>query len=312
MAKVLVTPRSFGKYSKEPYELLEKNGIEVINNPTSGILREDELKDLVKDIDGIIIGVEPLSENVLKEARKLKVISKYGVGIDNIDTGYCKKNNIEISVTKGANSNAVADYTFALLLGVARKIVEIDKGCHLGDWSKKDSLDVYGKKLGIIGLGSIGKAVAKRAIGFDMDLYGFDVYKDEDCINDYKIKFTNIEEIFMECDFISIHLPLNTETYHMVNEKMLKLAKSNLIIVNTARGGIIDENALYEALKSGAIYGAGIDVFENEPALDSKLLELSNVIVGSHCAASSTGAVDKMSMMASENIIRMLEKRGLI
>lgn len=312
MAKILVTPRSFGKYSNKPYDLLKNHGIEVINNPTNGILEEDMLIDLVKDIDGIIVGVEPLGENVLKDAGKLKAISKYGVGTDNIDIGYCKKKGIAISVTKGANSNAVADYAFALLLGVARKVVEIDKGCHVGDWSKKDSLDVYGKKLGIIGLGSIGKAVAKRAIGFDMGLYGFDLYKDEDFINEYKIKFTNLEEIFEECDFISIHLPLNAQTNHMIDEKMFKIAKNNLIIVNTARGGIIDENDLYEALKSGKIYGAGIDVFENEPASDSKLLELSNVIVGSHCAASSHGAVNKMSMMASGNIVRMLKERGLI
>lgn len=312
MTKVLVTPRSFAKYSQKPYELLKAKGIEIVMNPTGGILKESDLKDLIKDVDGIIVGVDPLNEDILKEAKKLKVISKYGVGTDNIDIDYCKANGIEVSITTSANSSAVADYAFTLLLAVARKVIEIDKGCRSGDWSKKVSLDIYGKKLGILGLGAIGKGVAQRAEGFNMELYGYDVYKDEEFITDYKINFTSVEEIFRECDFISIHLPLNNETHHLINENMIKLAKNNLIIINTARGGIIDEDDLYEALKFGKIYGAGIDVFENEPASNSRLLELNNVIVGSHCSASSIGAVDKMSMMASENIINMLNGRGLI
>lgn len=312
MAKVLLTPRSFGKYSKESYELFNKNGVEVITNPTGGILKEEEMKELIKDVDAIIVGVDPLNEEVLKEAKKLKVISKYGVGTDNIDIDYCKKNNIEVTITRGANSTAVADYTFALLLGVARRLSEIDKGCHLHDWSKKVSLDVYGKKIGILGLGAIGKGVAERAEGFHMEVYGYDIYKDEEFIKNHNIHFTTIEEIMKECDFVSIHLPLTKETHHIIDRKMLKEAKDNLIIINTARGGIINEDDLYEALKSGEVYGAGIDVFENEPAADSKLLELDNVIVGSHCSASSIGAVDRMSMMATENVIKVLKERGII
>lgn len=312
MVKVLVTPRSFGKYSSKPYDLLRENGIEIISNPNGNILDKSELKDLIRDVDGIIVGVDKLDEEILKEARKIKAISKYGVGTDNIDMNYCKANGIDVSVATGANSSAVADYAFTLMLGVARRIVEIDKGCRSGDWSKKISLDIYGKKLGILGLGAIGKAVAERAVGFNMKLYGYDIYKDEEIINKYNINFTSLDKIFKECDFISIHLPLTPKTYHLIDESLLKLAKNNLVIVNTARGGIIDEKALYETLKSKKIYGAGIDVFENEPAADSKLLELNNVIVGSHCTASSIGAVDKMSMIASENIINMLKKRGVI
>lgn len=312
MVKVLLTPRSFGKYSKEPYQLLKENGIEVVTNPTGGILKEEEMKELIKDVDAIIVGVDTLNEDVLKEAKKLQVISKYGVGIDNIDIDYCKKNNIEVTITRGANSSAVADYSFALLLAVARRVSEIDKDCRSHDWSKKVSLDVYGKKIGILGLGAIGKGVAERAEGFKMEIYGYDIYKDEEFIKNHNIHFTTIEEIMKECDFVSIHLPLTKDTHHIINRDMLKSAKKNLIIINTARGGIIDENALYEALKSGDIYGAGIDVFENEPAADSKLLELDNVVVGSHCSASSVGAVDKMSMIATENVIKVLKERGII
>lgn len=137
MVKVLVTPRSFGKYSSKPYDLLRENGIEIISNPNGNILDKSELKDLIRDVDGIIVGVDKLDEEILKEARKIKAISKYGVGTDNIDMNYCKANGIDVSVATGANSSAVADYAFTLMLGVARRIVEIDKGCRSGDWSKK-------------------------------------------------------------------------------------------------------------------------------------------------------------------------------
>lgn len=231
------------------------------------------------------------------------MISKYGVGTDNIDLDYCKEHGITVEITRGANSAAVADFAFALMLGLARRMVEIDKGCRVGDWSKKESLDVYGKKLGVLGLGAIGKGVVRRARGFDMEIYGYDVFRDEAFLKENHVKFTDVEEIFRECDFISVHLPLLKETEHLIDKKLLSMAKKNLILINTARGGIIDEKDLYEALKEGRIYGAGIDAFECEPASESPLLELDNVILGSHCAASTRGAVDKMTEMAASHVL---------
>ena len=312
MAKVLITPRSFGKYSKEPYEILKKEGVEIIENPTGDILTEEEISKYIKDIDGIIVGVDPLNKNVLKNAKNLVAISKYGVGTDNIDLDYCKENGILTTITLGANSSSVSDYAFTLMLALARRVVEIDKACKSGDFSKKVSTDIFGKKLGILGLGSIGKGVAKRAKGFDMEVYAYDIFKDEEYIKENNINFTSVEEIFKECDFISIHLPLTDDTKNLVDKKMLNSGKENLVLVNTARGGIIDEDALYEALIEGKIYGAGLDVFSVEPPVGSKLLELDNVIVSSHTAASSQGAVDKMSIMATENIINSFKEKGVL
>ena len=311
MPKVLITPRSFAKYNDEPYEKLEKAGIEYIKNPVGGILTKEQMLLHIKGIDGIIVGIDPLDKDVLSTGN-LKVISKYGVGTDNIDLAYCGENGIDVEITKNANSEAVADYTFALILAVARKVVVIDRNCRSGDWGKNVSADVFGKKIGVVGLGAVGRGVIARAKGFSMEVFGYDVYEDKDYLRNNNIRFSHIDEMLRECDFISFHIPLTEETRHMINTEKLSGAKKSLIIINTARGGIINEDDLYEALKNNVISGAGLDVFEKEPPTGSRLLELDNVVVGSHCAASSEGAVNTMSDMATENLINKFREHGLI
>lgn len=291
--------------------MLENAGIEYVRNPVGGILSKEQMLYHTKDIDGIIVGIDPLDKEVLS-ASNLKAVSKYGVGTDNIDLDYCRENGIDVEITKNANSEAVADYTFALILAVARKVVAIDRNCRTGDWGKNVSADVFGRKIGIVGLGAIGKGVVARAKGFSMEIFGFDVHKDEDYLKTNNIRFSSVDDMLKECDFISLHLPLTKDTKHMINSKNLAAAKKSLIIINTSRGGLIDEDDLYDALRSKSIFGAGLDVFENEPPTDSKLLELDNVVLGTHCAASSEGAVETMSNMATENIIKSFKGRGLI
>lgn len=300
--KILVTPRSFGQFDTEPLDLLKRSGFEVIMNPKGAILTEDELIKLIEDVDAIIIGVDPLTENVLKHAKKLKVISKYGVGVDNIDLEYAKKNNIEVERAINANSNAVADYAFTLLASVARRAVEIHEACLVNDWSKRNALDIYGKTLGIVGYGAIGQGLAKRASGFDMDILIYDPF----CESVELGRKVELEELITQSDFISLHLPLNKETHHLIDEKALGKMKNNAIIINTSRGGIIDEKALYKSLKDKEIYGAGLDVFETEPPSDSPLITLDNVVLGAHSAASTEGAVNTMGQMASNNIVKHL------
>ena len=312
MPKILITPRSFAQYSDEPYRKLDKAGVEYVKNPVGGILSKEQMLEHIKRVDGIIVGVDPLDADVLATGTGLKVVSKYGVGTDNIDLAYCSAHGIDVKITANANSEAVADYAFALILAVARRVVEIDKCCRMGDWGKKVSADVYGKKIGVMGLGAIGRGVVARARGFNMEVYGYDVFRDEAYITGNNICFSTLEEMLRECDFISLHMPLTKETRHLINRENLKTAKKNLIIINTARGGIINEDDLFDALKNNVILGAGVDVFEHEPAKDSKLLELDNVIVGSHCAASTEGAVDTMSNMAVDNIIHVFKERKLI
>jgi len=307
MVKVLVTPRSFANYAG-----LEVAGITVIRNPAGGILSKEQMQQHIREADGVIIGVDPLDADVLRAAPRLRFVSKYGVGTDNIDLEYCKSHGIEVSITKNANSNAVADYAFALMLAAARRVSEIDASCRKGDWGKKPAVDVFGKKMGVLGLGAIGRGMVARAKGFGMAIYAYDAYRDDIYINNNNINFLPYEAVLRECDFLSLHLPLTGQTRHIINAANLRTAKKNLIIINTARGALINEADLYEALRNGTILGAGVDVFENEPAHDSKLLALSNVVAGSHAAASTPGAVENMNNQAVENIVRGLRERGLL
>lgn len=298
--KILITPRSFGQFSKTPITLLEDFGFELIKNPKGSILTEDDLIELVQDVDAIIVGVDPLSKRVLEHAKNLKVISKYGVGVDNIDLDYAKEKGIAIERAINANSDAVADYAFTLLASVARRVVEIHNACVKHDWQKRNALDIYKKSIGIIGYGAIGKGLAKRASGFDMDIMVYDPFLESVDIG----RLVSLDEIIENSDFISLHLPLTDDTHHLINAENIKKMKKNAVIINTARGGVIDETALYHALKNKEIYGAGLDVFETEPPSDSPLVSLDNVVLGAHSAASTEGAVNNMGQMASENVIK--------
>lgn len=309
MKKVLITPRSFARHNKqELIDLLQAHGIEPVFNTSGSLLNEAQMIEHLQGMDGLIVGVDPLNERVLRHAPQLKTIAKYGVGIDNIDSTFAKEHGISITRTIDANSNAVADYAMTLMLMVARRAVEIDYGCHHDDWSKKEALDIYGKKIGVLGLGAIGKGVVKRAKGFAMNVYAYDIYRDEAFIKEHDITFTDIETIIKECDFLTLHLPLSDSTRHLLNKRSLAKAKETLIIVNTARGGLLQEDDLYELLKARKIYGLGIDVFEEEPPRNSKLLTLRYVVAGSHTAASTVEAINTMSRMAVEHLIDELDK----
>ena len=307
MKKILATPRSFGTVG-DPIGLLEKAGYTVVKNPTGGIMNEAQMKEHIQDAVGVIIGVDPLNAVVLEAANSLKAISKYGVGTDNIDMGKAKELGIPVSITAGANANAVADYAFTLMAACARKLVPINNQCHQKDWGKVSTVDIYGKTVGILGLGAIGKGVAKRAQGFDMKVMAYDVFWNQEYADAHGIAYATPEEMYRECDFISLHMPLTDETRGMIADEQFALMKPTCILVNTARGGIIDEGALIRALQSGAIYAAGIDAFAQEPPEQEALYQLPNLIMGSHCAASTVGAVEQMGLVAAQNLLDALEK----
>ena len=306
--KILITPRSFGKTDKSAFDLFRNTEYEVVVNPYGQILTKEQMIENVLDKVGIIVGVDPLDKDVIDAAPNLKAIAKYGVGTDNIDTEYAKFKGIPVSITAGANTNAVADYTFALMLAVARKITLINSMCHEKKWTKVIGSDVYGRTLGILGLGAIGKAVAKRAEGFDMKVLAYDLYWDDEYAGKNNITYSAPQNIFKACDFISLHLPLTNETRNIINETALSSMKPNCILINTARGGLIDEPALIEALKNGVISGAGLDVFNNEPPEDDEIYQLNNLIMGSHCAASTNGASEQMSYLSAINLLNDLKK----
>lgn len=304
--KVLTTPRSYGKTDPGLFTLLEQAGLEVVRNETGGILDREGMKALLADCDGVIVGVDPMDAEVIAAAPKLKAIAKYGVGVDNIDLKAAEDRGIKVSRTVGANAEAVADYAMALILAVARKTVMIDTHCRQGDWKKITTRDVSGGTIGILGLGAIGKNVARRAQGFGMKVLAYDPYWDEGYAAANHITRAGLEEIYAQADVISLHLPLTPGTQNCIGAAQLAAMKPDVILVNTARGGLIDETALLDALASGRIYGAGIDAFSEEPPKDPRWFQLENVVLGSHCAASTAGASENMGRMATENLIRDL------
>mgnify|MGYP000864041167 CR=1 FL=1 len=306
--KVLITPRSYGKTDPLVFDMLQEAGFEIVTNDTGGILKKEQMIDLLNDCDGIIVGVDPLDADVIASASRLKAISKYGVGVDNIDLDAAEKRGIKVSRTIGANSDAVADYAFALMLSLARKVLPIDAACRSGDWKKITTIDLNHKMIGIFGLGAIGKLVAKRAQGFDMRILAYDVFWDEGYAAEHQIEKADPDRIFREADFISLHLPLTPETQNFIGERELSLMKPTAILVNTARGGLIQDGALLTALKEKRIYGAGIDAFSEEPPADPSWFTLDNVIIGSHCAASTAGAIQNMGRAATANLIRDLSR----
>lgn len=303
MTRILITPRSFGKHDPQVFDLLKAQGIEYLLNPTGSIMNEEQLKQYLPGCQGVIIGVDPLSAEVLSVAPELRVVAKYGVGTDNIDLSYCEQHQIQVSKTIGANTQAVADFAMGLILAVARRIVTIDRNCRKGDWQKIMTSDVYGKTLGLIGTGAIGRSVARRAAGFDMNILGYDVFWDQKWADEHHVKRAGLEEIYQQADFISLHVPLLPETRHMIDAKALSQMKSSSILINTARGGLIDENDLLNVLKNHQIGGAGLDAFQVEPLENPEWYELDNVVLGSHAAASTQGAAEQMGRMAVDNLI---------
>ena len=304
--KVLTTPRSYGKTDPAVFEMLKEKGLEVVRNETGGILDKETMMRLLADCEGLIVGVDPVDEEVIASAPKLRAIAKYGVGVDYIDLDAAKARGIAVSRTVGANSEAVADYAVALMLAVARKVPLIDRTCRMGSWKKITTIDVSHATLGILGLGAIGKNVAKRAQGFDMEVLAYDVFWDDAYAAAHRITKATPEEIFRRSDFISVHLPLLPETENFISKPQLAMMKPNVILINTARGGLINEDDLLSALENGTIYGAGIDAFCEEPPKDPRWFTLDNVVIGSHCAASTAGASRNMGRMATANLIRDL------
>lgn len=308
MAKVLITPPTFSREDSKTLDLLRTHNVEFDLNDRDVAFTKEELKSMIGAYDGIILGVDPCNREVLEQAPNLKVVSRFGVGADNVDVKYLNEHDIAFYRTIGANADAVADCAFTLMMSVARNVMYLDNEIKSGKWYDAQTHEMSFKTLGLIGLGDIGKKVAQRAKGFQMNILAYDVVKNQEVADQYGITYVDtIEEIMETADFISIHVPLIPSTYHLIDEKKLRMMKDTAVIVNTARGGIIDESALAKVLQEGVIWGAGLDVFENEPLeADSPLKKLSNIILLPHCSADTFETTIKVSRAATENLLKGL------
>jgi len=306
--KVLVTPTSFTKEKKSAAkDLLEKFADEIIYNPYGRPLSSEEIVPLLDGVDGYIAGLDYITEEVIQKApHTLKVISRYGAGYDRVDVKAAARKGIVVTNTPGVNSESVADLAFGLMLCTARKISYLDRKVRSGEWPRVTGTELFGKTLGVLGLGAIGKGVARRAKGFSMKVLAYDPFIDRNFVQENGIEECTFDELIQVSDFITLHLPLNEDTRNIINKDSLSRMKQGAIIINTARGGLIDEEAAYEALRSGKLGGLGLDAFEKEPPGNSPLFELDNVVVTPHTGAHTTEAVNNMGILAVQNLIDVL------
>lgn len=310
MPKILITSRSFGRVSLEPIDLLKQNNIDF--SIMQGDYEEEKFIGLLQDCDALIIGAHQLSAKAVENAEKLKLVCKHGAGLDNIDLELAKKHNIKVTNVPAMNSNAVADLTMGLMLDVSRQISFAKASVKDGKWEKVIGEDVYSKTLGLVGFGAIAKNVARRAKGFNMKVYAYDPFvKELDAEFSY-VTLTSLDEVIRRADFLSLHVPLTKDTYDLIDENKIELMKKGSYIINTSRGGIVNEQALYKFLANGHIKGAGLDVTEKEPPFGSPLLTLDNVTILPHMGMYSVEAIGSVSLVCAQNIVRYFGGQELL
>lgn len=306
--KVLVTQRLF----PEALDLLRQFA-EVEGGVAEAPLPREELMAAIGDKDGLLtLLVNRIDREIIDRARKLKIIANCAVGYDNIDVAYCREKGILVTNTPGVLTEATADLTWALILAVARRIPQADRFTREGrfrGWALDLFLgqEISGQKLGIIGLGRIGKAVARRALGFGLQIFYYNLNRlSEEEEKELQVTYLPLDDLLKTADIITLHASLNPSTYHLINREKLALMKKTAILINVARGPIVDEAALAEALKNGQIWGAGLDVYEREPEIEKALLSLDNVVLLPHIGSATRKTRLQMAMTAVRNLIQGL------
>jgi D-3-phosphoglycerate dehydrogenase len=305
--RVLVTATSYGKTNPSLLSDLEKAVGKVIYNPTGKPLPSQALQLLLPGMDGLIAGLDEIDREAIEAGKDLKVIARYGVGVDNVDLAAAKQRGITVTNTPGANAASVAELTVGLILSLARHIPKAVWATRSGEWPRLAGISLEGKVIGLLGLGAIGKQVARRLAGFDCRLVACDPYADQAFTRKTGIDLVERDQVIAEADFLSLHLPLLPETRQMVNQAFLERMKPSAYLINTSRGELIDEPALIEALQTGHLRGAALDVFPEEPPpADHPLLKMPQVLVTPHSASHTDGAMDNMGRMALHDCLAVL------
>ncbi len=292
-------------------KILQDNGLKVSYEPK---ITPEQIKEKISNFNIVIVRSRTtLTKEMINKADKCKIIARVGVGLDNVDQEAAKAKNIQvINAVEGA-MNAVAELVLGLMLSLARQTARGDRSIRNGQWLKNElkGTELRGKYLGIVGLGNIGKRLGRLARALNMNIIGYDVIPiDEEFSKEVGLMKADLDTLLQSSDYISIHVPLLDSTYHLINAQKISTMKKTAKIINTSRGGVVDEDALYEALKNGLLGGAALDVFEKEPAIGTKLAELDNVILTPHIGAQTKEAQSLAANIIGEKIIQIL--RGVI
>lgn len=305
--KILITPTSFLK-NPQAKAMVEAFADEIVYNPQSRPLEADEVTALLDGVDGFIAGLDYITADVINNApASLKVISRYGAGVDRVDLEAAKAKGIKVTNTPGTNAVAVCELAFGLMLSLARAIPRLDSAVKKGEWPRNNGTELMGKTLGIVGFGAIGRNLATRAKAFGMNVIAYDPYFNAEFAAQHGIEQKSLDDVISGADFISLHVPLTQETKYMIGKDAISRMKDGAFVINTARGGLVDEAAAAEALKSGKLGGIGLDAYEAEPVTDSPLLGLDNVVMTPHTGAHTNEAIAGMGTMAAQNLIDVLQ-----
>ena len=306
MNKILTSPSSMGQIGNEPFDLLKLNGYEVVNNPYGRKLTESEVISLANDCIGIVAGVEPLNSTVIDALPNLRCISRVGVGMDSVDINYAESKGIKVLNTPNGPTRAVAELTLGLTLSLLRKIPNAHYDLKNRIWKKQTGNLLYDKKVGVLGLGRIGRMVAEMFRSLGNPVLGYDLYPDLDWAEKNNIEILGLEQLLNQSDILTIHIPGNSDGSTVLNQKELSYLKDGAFIVNVSRGGVINEDALYEVLINGKLSAAALDVFSNEP-YSGKFCDLDNVILTPHIGSYAKEGKLKMEVDAVMNLINALK-----
>jgi len=303
--KVLVTVTKFGEYCAKAKKLLEDNGFEVLTPCVEfPRLSQEELLEVMPDIDAVIMGLDDWNEDVFGAAKKLKIMSRFGLGVDNVDLESAKRHGVYVCNAR-ASFNAVSELAMSLLFCCLRTIPFLDKTTKEGKWERFVGDELFRKKVGLLGFGVISQTLAKRLSSFECDIYAYDLAPNRDMARDLGVTIADsIDEVLAKSEIISLHLPATPSTAHLVDRKFLGKCNKGAYIINTARGAILDEKALYDALVSGHIRAAGTDVFEHEPvSADNPLLKLPNFYCTPHQGAETIQTMENVGLIGARAIL---------
>ena len=310
--KVFISTVPFGQIDHKPFDLMDDAGINYVVNPLGRKLREEDLVDQLKDIDVLIAGTEPLTASVLSQTNRLRLIARVGIGLDSVDLLAAKEQGISVSYTPDAPSAAVSELTISLMLNLLRSVHMSNQELHRGQWQRHLGRRLENCTIGIIGAGRIGARVIRHLSGFGCrKVLVNDIVKSMEPIGDVPLEWQDKNTIYRDADVISIHVPLTTLTRDMISRDELQMMKPDAVLINTARGGIVNETALFEMLTNGILAGAAVDTFENEP-YSGPLATLEQCILTAHMGSMSEDCRARMEIEATQEAIRFLTGQPLI
>jgi phosphoglycerate dehydrogenase-like enzyme len=305
MPKVLIAPATLAGIDGPYLKVLRDAGFELVFPAHPHQLNEEELLHYLKDMPASIAGSEPYTRRVLEANPQLRVVARAGVGYDAVDVKAATEHGVAVTITPGTNQDSVAEHTFALILALAKDLINQHLGTRAGLWPRRSNLPLRGRTLGIVGLGRIGKAVAVRGAAFGMPMLAYEPYPDAAFVKQYGILLVPLEQLLRDSDYVTIHVPLTAESRDLIDKRLLALMKPTAYLINTARGGLVNEADLLEALRGGRLAGAALDVFDQEPPPITPLLEMDNVVLTPHAAGVDTQSRDDMALSAARAVVAL-------